>query len=171
MNLLLLIASLTSAYADEALRGRVLDLLSGMEEPATAADLAALGADVGVELQGIARDTNVLPTQRGNALVALGHYPSDDVRSLLSGVLRDNGGNKLLRRKACTGLAVGFGDAAVPELVAIFAENDTMMSTAVVQALGTIGTPTAKSALEEQLASEKNNSVRTALSTSIARIK
>lgn len=171
MNLLLLIASLCTASAAEALRERVLDLLSGVEEPATAADFAALGADVGIELQAIARDTNVLPTQRGNALVALGHYPSADARSLLSGVLRDNGGNKLLRRKACTGLALGFGDSAVPELVAIFAENDTMMSTAAVNALGAVGTPAAKAALEEQLVAEKNNSVRTALTTSIARIK
>lgn len=171
MNLFLLIASLSTAYADEALRGRVLDLLSGIEEPATAADFAALGADVGIELQAIARDTDVLPTQRGNALVALGHYPSDDARSLLSGVLRDNSANKLLRRKACSGLALGFGDAAVPELVAVFAENDTMMSTAAVQALGALGTPAAKLALEEQLSAEKNASVRTALSSSIARIK
>lgn len=171
MNLLLLLASLTLAHADDALRGQILDLLSGVEEPATAADFAALGEGVGTELQAIARDADVLPTQRGNALVALGQFPSDDAHSLLSGVLRENGGNKLLRRKACTGLAVGFGDAAVPELVAVFAEGDTMMSTAVANALAMVGTPTAKLALQTQQAIEKSGSVQTAISTSIARIK
>jgi HEAT repeat protein len=168
MQLLLLIASFATAHADEAMRGRVLDLLSGIEEPATAADWSALGAAAAPELLAITKDPAALPTQRGNALVALGHFPSAETKSMLSGVVRDTGADTLLRRKACTGLALAFGDEALADLGVALADADVQLRSSAARAIGSVGTPAAKAALEARLGTESNASVRTAISQSLA---
>ena len=166
---LLLALALGQAHAgDAALRSQVVGLLSGIEDPATEADWAALGSEAGAELLAIAKDATALPTQRGNALVALGYFPTDEARTHLSSVVRDESGESLLRRKACFGLARGWKDAAVADLSAALASADVQVRSTAARALGEVGSSSAKSALTARLSAETNASVRDAVSRALA---
>ncbi len=165
---LFLAATLSVAHADDALRGRVVDLLSGVEYAPTAADWAALGNGAGAELLAIARDSAATPTQRGNALVALGYFPAPDHESHLSSVVRDGGADSLLRRKACLGLARAAGGRAVSDLSVALDSDDVQLRTYAAKALGTLGGD-GRAALEARLARETNASVSDAINHALGK--
>ncbi|GDX79227.1 hypothetical protein LBMAG42_10380 [Deltaproteobacteria bacterium] len=148
------------ARADEALRARVVDLLSGLESSPSAADWSALGAGAEAELLAIAADSSMLPTQRANALLALGNFPTDRAHAMLSTTLGDASANVLLRRKACSGLAQGWGAAAVPALAAALGDGDVQLRQSAAGALAKVQDPTAVEALRARLAVETNASVK-----------
>ncbi len=148
------------ARADEALHARVVDLLSGIESSPTAADWLALGPDAEAELVGIAQDANGLPTQRGNALAALANFPTERAHALLVTTLADPSANVLLRRKSCSGLAHGWGAAAVPELAVALGDSDVQLRQSAARALSKVPDPAAAEALRARLAVESNGSVK-----------
>ncbi len=165
---LLLAATLSVAHADDALRSRVIDLLSGVEYAPTAADWAALGSAASPELLSVAKDTSMNPTQRGNALVALGYFPGSEAHSYLSSLVRDAAAESLLRRKACIGLANAYKGEAVADLAVALESSDTQVRTYAAKALGLVGSAGA-STLEARLGKEDNASVREAINHALGR--
>lgn len=165
VHLLILLAGF--AWADEPMHARVVELLSGLESSPSAADWARLGPAAAPEVLAVARDPSALPTQRGNALVALGHFPSDEARTLLSTTLADTKASSLLRRKAAYGLATGFGPAAVPALDAALADTDEQLRGAAARALATIDHPSAQAALRARLQVERAASVQKVLAEGV----
>jgi HEAT repeat protein len=154
---------IADAAEPSSLRQQVITLLSGIEDPATGVDWAALGAPAGDELLAIAKDEAALPTQRGNALVALGYFPSEAARSHLVGLVASDSADSQLRRKACYGLATGWGADSVATLSVALGSADVQVRTAAARALGMIGSDAARSALASRLDIETNNSVRDAI--------
>lgn len=159
---LFLAATLSVAHADDALRARVVDLLGGVEYAPTAADWAALGNGAAAELLAIARDSAATPTQRGNALVALGYFPSADTTAHLGAVVRDATAESLLRRKACLGLARAAGAAATADLALALESDDVQLRAYAARALGTLGSD-GRPALESRLARESSSTVLDAI--------
>lgn len=155
--------------AAAALHTRVVELLSGMESSPDAADWAALGPAAEAELLAVAQDATALPTRRGNALVALGHFPTAAAFALLTHTLGDAAAPELLRRKACMGLAAGWGAAAVPALGAALAEPSVLLRQSAARALGTVDDPAAEAALRRRLAVESDASVLAVIGKAVAR--
>ncbi len=156
-----------AAHADEALRVRVIDLLSGIETSPSAAAWAALGPAAAAELLVVATDPAALPTQRGNALLALGNFPSPAALALLTANLSGPASDSLLRRKAALGLARGWGAAAVPTLSAALGDADVQVRMSVVRALSGIDDATARAALQGRLATEPDAAVRKLLAAGV----
>lgn len=158
-HLLIPLLAAGPARADEALRARVVDLLSGLESSPSAADWSALGLGAEAELLTLAADSTMLPTQRGNALLALGKFPTDRAHTLLVAMLVDDSASAMLRRKACSGLAQGWGAGAVPALSVALADDDVQLRQSAAAALAKVSDPTAQAALRARLAVESNTSV------------
>lgn len=165
---MLLVAALApSARADEALRAKVVDLLSAYEDPAGAAEWRALGVGAGAELYALAQDTSLSHTRRAGAVYALGFFPTDTHRALLAGLATTEGSDALLRRKAVYALGTGWGDGALPELSRALAAPDTQLRNAAARALGKVATVGARDALRARLDVEADPAVRTTLSTAL----
>lgn len=156
-------APTTSAPATVAtpanLHQQVIELLSGMEKPATADQWKALGPQAEAELVAIAADPAGIPTQRGNALVALGFFPSDAAHTFLSTTLADHTTPVLLRRKACAGLGLGWGAAAVPELAVALADTDSNVRLSAARALVKVKDASATTAIQARAAVETDTNV------------
>jgi len=162
--LLLCLAFAHSALAaDDATKQQVLGLLSGYEETASPDSLKALDGDVPGTLRAIASDATLTSTQRARAIHALGWFPEDDTRAFL--VTQARGSNPMFARKAIYALANGWGDQALDELTFALANHDVQTRMAAANALGTLGTPSAKLALEARLAHETDPTVRTTIET------
>ena len=101
----------------------------------------------------------MLPTQRANALLALGNFPTARARTLLAATLSDSSANVLLRRKACAGLAHGWGGEAVPALASALADSDVQLRQSAASALAKVSDPSAVAALRARLEVETNASV------------
>jgi hypothetical protein len=169
---LLLLASLPGlAWADDALRGKVLVLLSGYEDAATESELRALGDGVGGELFAIAQDASVARSRRQGAVQALGWFPTDAHRAWLSALVADGSGDRYLRRSAVHALANGWGDAALPELERALGDEDEQLRNQAARAMGRVGTPAATAALQKRLDVEQNAMVREAISASMRGVK
>ncbi|MDP2306273.1 MAG: HEAT repeat domain-containing protein [Pseudomonadota bacterium] len=166
--MLLAVALAPSARADEALRTKMIDLLSAYEEPPSAADWRALGAGAGAELYSLAQDTTLSHTRRAGAVYALGFFPTDANRAFLAGLVATDASDALLRRKAVYALGAGWGDGALSELTGALSAPDTQLRVAAARALGKVGTPSARAALQAQLGVEADASVRTTLSTALS---
>lgn len=158
-----------AAPAGPALHTRVVEMLSGIETTPSAAAWQALGPAAELELETIARDAAMLPTQRGNALAALANFPTEAAHTLLVTTLADTTTDRLFRRKACSGLAHGWGAAAVPELAAALADNDVIVRQAAARALSKVADPSATAALKARLAVETDSSVTSILKKAVAK--
>ena len=166
--LLLCLAFAQSALAaDDATKEQVLGLLSGYEETASPESLKALGGDVPGTLRAIAADTTLSATQRARAIHALGWFPDDTNRAFLAAQAR--GGNPMFARKAIYALANGWGDQAIDELTVALANPDVQTRMAAANALGHMGTPSAKLALEARLAHETDPTVKATIQTQMGK--
>ena len=160
--LLLCLAFAQSALAaDDATKQQVLGLLSGYEETASPDSLKAIDGNVPGTLRSIASDTTLSATQRARAIHALGWFPDDETRAFL--VAHAHGNNPMFARKAIYALANGWGDQAIDELTVALANPDVQTRMAAANALGHVGTPSAKLALEARLAYETDPTVRTTI--------
>jgi hypothetical protein len=157
--LLLCLAFAPSALAaEDPTKQEVLGLLSGYEETASPDSLKALGGDVPGTLRAIASDTALTSTQRARAIHALGWFPDEVNRAFLAAQAR--GGNPMFARKAVYALANGWGDQAIDELTFALANPDVQTRMAAAHALGNLGTPSAKLALEARLPYENDPTVK-----------
>ncbi len=135
LNLFLPLLLAGTGHADEALRSRVVDMLSGMDSAPAAEQWLALGPAAEAELGAIASDRAMLPTQRANALVALSNFPSEEARGVILATLATPGEQALLRRKAVLSLATGWGASALPQLAPVLADTDPQVRAATVRAI------------------------------------
>lgn len=158
-----------AAVADEAMRTKVLDLLSAYESTPTAAEWQAMGSAAAEELFSIAQDKSTSHFQRVRATHALGYFPTDTYRTWLASQLAATTTDAETRRAACYALANGWGDAALPELGAALGDNDVQLRNAAARAISRIGTPASRQVLEARLAVETNSMVRTTLSSLLAK--
>jgi HEAT repeat protein len=166
--LLLCLAFAQSALAaDDATRQQVLGLLGGYEETASPDSLKALDGDVPGTLRAIASDTTLPSTQRARAIHALGWFPDDTNRAFL--VVHARGGDPMFARKAVYALANGWGDKAIDELTVALANPDVQTRMAAANALGRMGTPSAKLTLEARLVHETDPTVKANIETQMGR--
>jgi len=156
-----------SAHAGD-LRQPILDQLAGVESPPTAAALRAVGAHDAVrdELLALSKDDTLPRSQRLRALHALGWFPSDASRAALTAALE--GSDRHAARKAAYALANGWQAAALPELAGALGSDDVQVRIAAAKALGGIGTPEARAALETRLPAETSDTVRSEITQSLA---
>lgn len=147
----------TTALAGE-LRDDVVAQLDAIEEPPTRESLAALGDGVAAELIAIAQDSSATRTHRAKALHALGYFPSADSRLVLTTAL--DGGDSKLQRRAVHALANGWGQAAVADVTPALSSSDVQLRAAAAKALGRVGGPDARAALQQRLPSETEPMVR-----------
>lgn len=169
LNLLLPLLLSGTGLADETLRSRVLDMLSGMDSSPTAERWLALGPAAEAELIGIVGDAALLPTQRANALVALENFPSDTARGVVRARLADTDENPLLRRKAAGSLARGWGAAALPDLTPTLADADVQVRSAAVRAVAGLPNEAGLVALRGRLALETDAHVRAEIEKAVSR--
>ena len=157
----------STAVAGE-LRQPVMDQLAGVESAPTAASLQAIGdADaVRDELIALSKDDALPNSHRLRALHALGWFPSDASRVVLTEAL--DGGDRHAARKAVYALGIGWSDAAVPELSRALAANDTQLRIAAAKALGKVATPAAQGALQARLTAEPSDTVKAEIQKSLA---
>lgn len=167
LTMLVALCAATPAYADDALRARVADLLSGYEEPVGADALRALGDGVAAELLAIASNPTESTAHRERAVYALGWFPSEGTLAWLTERLSDPEAPSGQRRAAAWALVNGWGDAAVPVLAPALASPDTQLRAQCARALGRLGTDAARAVLRAQLATESNPMVRTTLQTAL----
>lgn len=151
------------AAADDALRARVVDLLSAYETPPSAEDWRALGVGAGAEVFAVAKDPGVASVRRQAAVYALGHFPTADHRAWLGALVADDTADRLLRRQAPAALALGWGESALPELSAALAAPDAQLRAQAARALGRVGTASARAALDGRLIAETDPMVKDAL--------
>src|SRR6185503_16511286 len=97
-------------------------------------------------------------SQRARAIHALGWFPDDTNRAFL--VTQAHGTDSMFVRKAVYALANGWGDGAIPELTLALANHDVQVRMAAAYALGTVGTESAKLALDARLPLESDATVK-----------
>jgi HEAT repeat protein len=159
LHLFLPILLAVSAHAEESMHSRVVDMLSGMESVPSAAQWLALGPAAEAELEAIAADASMLPTQRGNALVALANFPTERALALLLATAENAEENTLLRRKAIGALGQGWGAGALPALSAALGQADAQVRVAAVRALAALPGEAAVGVLRAHLAKEADATV------------
>lgn len=157
----------STAWAGD-LRQPVMDQLSGVEAAPTAASLQAIGdADaVRDELIALSRDASLPHSHRLRALHALGWFPSEASRSVLTEALA--GDDRHAARKAVYALGIGWSDGAVPELRQALSANDTQLRIAAAKALGGVASPAAHDALKARLPTESSDTVKAEIQKSLA---
>ncbi|MCP4804025.1 MAG: HEAT repeat domain-containing protein [Proteobacteria bacterium] len=139
---------------------QVLDLLNQHDSPPTATDWQSIeGVDAQLVLA-IQGDLNT--TQKGRAVQALGYVPTDAGRAELSRVLAED---PVLARKAVFALAIGWGDAALPELKTALESDDVQLRIAAVKA--TTKVPLGTELLQSRMEVEQDEAVRDALTKAL----
>jgi HEAT repeat protein len=111
----------------------------------------------------------VARSKRTNAVVALGWYPTEEHHLFLSALVNDPAGDKSLRRSAVHALANGWGDAALPDLSKALADDDVQLRNQAARAMGRIGSPAAKAALQARLGVETSAMVRETIAAGVAK--
>ena len=154
-----------------ALRGKLIELLSGYEDPPTATALRALGAGVDSELMAIALDSSIPMARRASATWSLGYFPSPATRSFLDDRVQDAAGDSQLRRAATWALCNGWGDAALEAIGPALRSSDDQLRNQAVRAVARVGSPAARALLESRLAVESSAMVRDAITASLAERK
>ncbi|MFT5681190.1 MAG: HEAT repeat protein [Myxococcota bacterium] len=164
-SLLILLSVSLPAMAGE-LRDQVLEQLSGVEDPPSAAALMALGDGVDAVLIELAQDDSLPRTHRGRAVHALGDFPTESGRTLLVTTL--NADDSYLARKAVYALGRGWGESALPELSQALSSDDLRLREAAVHAMAPIDAAPVRAVLSERLAVETEPTVQDALTAALA---
>lgn len=156
-----------SAQAGEH-RDAVIDLLNAVEQPATRADLDAIGEGMAAELLEIANDEAVPTSRRGRAISALAFYPTEEVQLFLR-EKAEKADKSIYRRKAVLALGEAFGEQAVEWVAPYLGDKDEQLRMATARALGNIGTEPARVALTEQRKQEKDAAVAEVIDKALAK--
>jgi len=162
------LAAPATAQTTDDLRTTVETLLGGFEKPATDAEWQALGEGAVPHLQAIAADGEFPRSTRARAVAALGNFATPEVIGYLAGLLAP-GGDEVLQRKALRALARTGGAAQLEPIAGFLAHDSSVLREAAAHALGLIGTPEAKAALEARRAVETSTAVTKAIDEELAR--
>ena len=159
----------TAARADDALRARVVSLLSGYEEVPPAAALLALGADVPSELYTVAATPGVASHVRERATLLLGAVPTETNHAFLTATLADDVAAAGLRRSAAYALATGWPSTALTDLEPGLAATDIQVRANSARALaGVPRTAAIDARLRALEAADPNTMVRATVQNVLA---
>jgi HEAT repeat protein len=156
-----------ASAADASVARQVQDLLAAYEEAPGAQELQALGPEAADVLRGLAQDAHQPVSTRARAVHALGWFPDATDHDLLLGWAQDGSTEKILRRKAVFALVNGWGEAAIPEVAPLLADDDVQLRLAVVRALSGLPADKVRDVLQNRLAVEQSRTVRDALTRAI----
>lgn len=146
------------------LRSEVTSLLARPEAfPPYENDWKPLGpAALGV-LEELAADPKAPAPQRARAVTSMAAVDHPQASERLRALAQDTGAQPTLRASAATALGLRVGTEAVSTLLPLLEDRDERVREAVARALGRLGGPQAKQALEERLPLEETPLVREAL--------
>ena len=149
------------AQADDPVRAGIAPLLDGFEASPSKEALLRHGdaGAVSAALGAIAQDPSQPTIRRLRAVSLLGYFPSDSTRVALQSALA---GSDLMRREALNAWANAFGEEAVERLSQALGHDDPFTRIVAVKALGRIGSPGARSAIEARMMIETADPVRRA---------
>lgn len=146
----------------DAVRQRVLVLLGGIEHIPSRQEFARAGTDdqVVAVLDGLARDKSMKLRQRAGAVGALGFYPRPDTRATLESIIKDPAVEEIVRRPSMKAYAAAFGPDSVPLLTQMLEHQDRNTRETAVNALGDVGSPAARTAIEARLKIETDVTIK-----------
>ena len=152
----------------EVLHAEVLRLLEQGGELPREQEWLPLGPEALPELVGLAADPQAPEPRRLRAVAALAVVAHDDAPRRLEGLVRDATVPDALRAAAMEALGRRAGLAAVPPLRPLLGDPREEVRAAAAQALGHLGGPEAREALERQLAQERSSRVRESLQQALS---
>jgi HEAT repeat protein len=143
-------------------------------EPLTRRALDTIGPDVARLLVELGNHPAEALLVRVRALAALVHYPSQDTRSFLAGLLHEPalaGAGIALRAQALRSLGRAFGEDAVDAVAALREDPAPDVRAAVAEGLGDTGSERARQVLEVWLPNEPVIAVRAAIDAGLRRLR
>ncbi len=156
----------TAAQADDALRARILGLLSGYEDVPRAEAILALGAEAPAELYTLAATPGVASHVRERATLLLGAVPTAPNHAFLTATLADAAASAGLRRSAAHALATGWPLSALTDLEVGLAATDIQVRAHSARALASVPrTPAIDARLRALEAADPNPMVRATAQT------
>lgn len=159
------------AHADDALRERIVTLLSAYEGVNDPAIWRGLGpeSETLAQLVALYNDGDQPGFVRLRAVGAAAHFPSPAARTFFRAVASQAGQGDLFVRQAVASMARAFGDAALEDVEPYLAHRETIVRETAAQALGAMRIARARTLLESRLRIERDQVVRTALSRALRR--
>lgn len=152
----------TGAQADEAMRTRIAEMLSGYEEVPRAEAIAALGPDAAAELLALAAAPGQPSHVRERATLLLGGFPTEGNHAFLVTTLSDAGAPTGIRRSAAYALVAGWPDAVLVDLEPALVATDVQLRAHGARALAKAPrTPAITDRLVALSAAETNPMVQT----------
>ena len=152
---------------DPVIVGKVDALLSGIEYVPTRQDWDRIGAEAAAVLRAIAADPKELLARRARAASSLAHFPGGETHSFLSRWVNDDAAPAMLRGKVARALALTAGDAAVPIIEPLLADQNKRLCEAVVKSLASIKTEKSRAALTRRLKVESRPFLKKTIETAI----
>jgi HEAT repeat protein len=156
-----------SAEEDRALRSKVIALLDAEDHDQ---ELSQLGPESIRLLQQIFNTPANRPARRLRAIEALGRVQGAEASDELRAILKEKAVSAQYRSAAAVALARREGKAAVEELRAYLGDPSTELRVGAARALGYIGGPDARAAVEDRVAKETDAKVREELQQIITRM-
>ncbi len=160
-----------AAKSQEDLKARVEALLSGYEFVPSEEHFKPLGPQALTVLEQIFNDPSALPTRRNNAVAAMALVDNPAAESKLRAIVTDPKIDLQLRSTAAMALAHRTGEKALPDLLPLLDAEEPRLRDAAARAVGSVGTPGAKKALEDRLGKEEDPSVREAIQQTLTKME
>jgi hypothetical protein len=160
------------AVSQDVMLERVKNMLElGVEETPGQDSWILIGVESVEYLHAIARDADEAPIYRQRAAIALGHFDEPRVPGLLTELVLTGSMGPDLRVAALTALAGKWPQDAIARARTLLSEDDNYLRRLVVRALGEMLVPAADDLLEEQLAREQDEIVRTEADAARSRLR
>jgi HEAT repeat protein len=162
---LALVATASTARAQQPTAAAVVAMLSGIEDAPTPAEWQAMGPRVVGILAQLARDPQQPGFVRVRAIQAAGQFATPAARTVLRRALRDP--EPMLVREAVLSMQRAFGAGALRDVAPLLDHEDTAVREAAIRALAAIGGDRARELLRARLAREDDQVLVTQLTTAL----
>jgi HEAT repeat protein len=157
---LVLFASPALAQTAAPTRESIERMLSGFETTPTLAQIQALGDGALPLLFAIHDDASVIQPVRFRAVTAVGAFQTADARAFLLRVMDDAVEPTLVRAEAIRALARSQGAGATSAVATYLSSDQRALRESATEALGAIGTASARRLLREHLPQEHDAALR-----------
>ena len=157
--------------ADPTVVNKVKMLLSGYEHFPPPKTWMALGDQGAKALMVLTLDETQWPLVRSRSVMALGFYPTEEVKTFLVMLDYKDRIAPMLRRNAIVSLASAFGPSAVPIIGKRLSDEDYFVREAAIKNLAKLGGEQAATLLTEQRKIEKERILRENIDVELKRIK
>lgn len=161
LALALVVPPLAHAQSAPAItREALVTMLSGFEDTPTLAQIRALGQGTVPMLIALHDDPQVIQPVRLRAVEAMGAFSTPEARTFLLRVIHDPAESPIVVREATEALGQSQGSRAITDIAALLTSQERAIREGAIEALGAIGTPAARQALHDHLASEADAALR-----------